>query len=217
MVFKNRQEAGKQLAVELINLRKENPFVLAMPRGGVPIGYEIAEILQAPLEVIVVRKIGLSGNSEFGIGAIAEGGVEILDEVTINALGINREEINNTIRLETFELNRRVKTYRGERQLPDLAGRTAILVDDGMATGLTAEAGIEAVKKLNPKKIIIACPVCPRGTYETSLKEVDGVICLAIPSEFMAVGAWYDDFRVVSDEEVGALLKKANETKRTSG
>lgn len=211
MVFENRQEAGKKLAVQLLKYRGEDPYVLAMPRGGVPIGYEVAQVLQVPLDVIVVRKIGLSGNPEFGIGAIAEGGIKILDQTTIEVLGIDDSEIEGTVQLEEEELKRRVKTYRGEQSLPDLKNRTAILVDDGMATGITARAAIEAVKKLNPQKIVLATPVCALDTAESLKKQVDEVLCLAAPAEFMAVGIWYKDFAQVSDEEVVDLLSKANE------
>lgn len=209
MVFENRQEAGKKLASELLKFRKENPYVLAMPRGGVPIGFEVAQVLQAPLDVIVVRKIGLSSNPEFGIGAIAEGGVRVLDQTTIGVIGIDEEEIKDTIKLEEEELKRRVQVYREEASLPDLTGKTAILVDDGMATGVTAKAAIKAVKKLNPKKIVLASPVCALDTVEGLKKKVDEVICLATPFEFSAVGVWYKNFTQISDEEVVEWLRKA--------
>ncbi|KKR81350.1 MAG: Phosphoribosyltransferase [Candidatus Daviesbacteria bacterium GW2011_GWA1_41_61] len=214
MFFENRQEAGKKLAGELFKYRSENPYVLAMPRGGVPIGFEVAEVLHAPLSVIVVRKIGLSGNREFGIGAIAEGGVKVLDQTTIEVLAIDEEEIKDTLQLEEEELKRRVKTYRGKKPLPDLTGRTAVLVDDGMATGITAKAAIESVKKLNPQKIVLAIPVCALDTVEGFKKMADEVICLAAPAEFMAVGLWYKNFAQISDEEVVDLLKKAENFKR---
>lgn len=210
MVFENRQEAGKKLASELLKYRKESPYVLAMPRGGVPVGFEVAQVLRAPLDVVVVRKIGLSANPEFGIGAIAEGGVEILDQTTIGVLGIDEEEIKDTVQLEEEELRRRVRTYRGSRSLPNLWGKTAVLVDDGMATGITAKAAVEAVKQLHPSRIVLAMPVCALDTVEGFKKLVDEVICLATPYEFMAVGAWYRNFTQVSDAEVVDLLKKAN-------
>lgn len=209
MVFENRQEAGKKLATGLYKYREESPFVLSLPRGGVPIGYEIAEVLHAPLDILVVRKIGLSGNREFGIGAIAEGGVRVLDKTTIEVLGIDEEEIEDTIELEEEELKRRVRIYRGGRFLSNLQGKTIILADDGMATGITAKAAIESVKKLNPKKIVLVSPVCALDTVESLRKLVDEVICLAMPFDFMAVGAWYKNFTQVSDEEVVDLLKKA--------
>lgn len=208
MVFENRQEAGKKLGSELLKFRDQNPFVLAMPRGGVPIGVEVAEILHAPLEVIIVRKIGLSGNREFGIGAIAEGDIKVLDNATLEALGIDDEELADTIELEEQELKRRVQIYRNGKQLPNLTGKTAILVDDGMATGITAKAAIKAVKKLTPKKIILATPVCALDTVESLKNLVDEAICLAAPFEFSAVGLWYRNFTQVSDQEVIDLLKR---------
>ncbi|MBI2315162.1 phosphoribosyltransferase [Candidatus Daviesbacteria bacterium] len=211
MMFENRQEAGKELASKLLKYRGENPYILAMPRGGVPVGFEVAEVLHAPLDVIVVRKIGLFSNPEFGIGAIAEGGVRVLDQTTIGVIGIDEEEIEDTIKLEEEELKRRVRIYREGKPPPNLTGKTAILVDDGMATGITARAAIEAVKKLNPKKIVLASPVCALDTVESLKKIVDEVICLATPFEFMAVGSWYRDFEQISDEEVVDLLKKHTE------
>lgn len=209
MIFENRQQAGKQLASKLLNFREENPIVLALPRGGVPIGYEIAKILQAPLDVLIVRKIGISGNKEFGLGAIAEGGVKILDEISNLSLGIDQDEINTTVELEEKELQRRIDIYRNGKQLPDLKGQTVILVDDGMATGMTARAAIEAVKKLNPKKIILAIPVCARDTVEALRSKLDGILCLATPFQFMAVGLWYRDFEQLSDKEVVKLLQES--------
>lgn len=213
MVFENRSEAGKKLASELIEYRNANPVILALPKGGVPIGYEVADVLHAPLQVIVVRKIGLSSNTEFGIGAIAEGGIKVLDETMIQVLGIDEEEIKDTIRLEEEELNRRIKLYRNGKSLPTLTGKTAILVDDGMATGVTARAAIEAVKKLHPQKIILVSPVCALDTAESLRKIVDKVVCLATPFEFTAVGVWYKNFTQITDEEVVNLLKKVNQGK----
>lgn len=208
MVFKDRREAGEKLAGKLLRYRKENSFVLAVPRGGVPVGFEVAKVLQCPLNVLVVRKIGLSGNREFGIGAIAEGGVQVLDNTTIKALDIGEKELVDIIDLEERELKRRIKIYQDDTLLPNLAGKTAILVDDGIATGITAKAGIEAVKKLNPQKIILAIPVCALDTAEKLRPLVDDIVCLITPAVFMAVGSWYKDFAQISDKEVVELLKK---------
>lgn len=208
MVFQNRKEAGKRLAAKLIKYRKEKPVVLAMVRGGMPIGYEVAQVLQAPLFPIVVRKIGLSSNKEFGIGAIAEGGVEVLDNTTIEVMGISDEEIKDIVELERKELERRVEVYRGGQPLPDLTGKTVILADDGMATGITAKAAIKSVKKLNPKKIVLVSPVCALDIIEGLKSQVDEVLCLATPYEFTAVALWYKDFQQISDEEVINMLKK---------
>lgn len=209
MVFENRQEAGKKLGVQLLKFRNQSPFVLALPRGGVPIGFEIAEILHAPLEVLVIRKIGISGNAEFGIGAVAEGGIKVFDQRTIQLMGVDAKEIETTVKLEEVELQRRVKTYRENRALPDLTGKTAILVDDGMATGMSARAAILSVQKLNPKKIVLATPVCLLDVAEGLKNLVDELVCLAKPFEFMAVGIWYKDYHQISDQEVVALLQKA--------
>ncbi|MBI2338422.1 phosphoribosyltransferase [Candidatus Daviesbacteria bacterium] len=211
MVFENREQAGKKLANKLLRYRKESTFVLALPRGGVPVGFEVAEVLQAPLDVLVVRKIGLSGNKEFGIGAIAEGGVQVLDFAGIESSATNEEELKDVISSEEEELKRRVRIYRGGVPLPDLKGKTVILVDDGIARGITVKAGIEAAKKLNPKKIILAIPVCASDTLESLKRMVDDIVCLATPVKFMAVGSWYKNFAQISDEEVVKLLNKNRE------
>lgn len=208
MVFESRSKAGKKLASELIAFRKDNPIILALPRGGVPVGYEIAKVLQAPLDVLVVRKIGLSSNTEFGIGAIAEGGVKVLDQTTIKLLGIDEKEIETTLALEEEELKRRVEVYRDGKVLPSLRDRLVILVDDGIATGITAQAATLAVKKLNPKRVIFATPVCARGTAESLKHKIDQIICLVSPYEFSSVGLWYKNFSQLSDEEVVKLLKQ---------
>lgn len=213
--FENRADAGKKLALELYKYRDENPVILCLPRGGVPIGFEISEVLHAPLDVLIVRKIGLSSNPEFGIGAIAEQGVKVLDQTTIALLGIDEKEIKTTLELEEIELKRRVKEYRGGNPLPNLKGKLVILVDDGMATGMTAKAAIEAVKKLNPKKVILASPVCAKDTAEGLKSRVDKVVCLSSPYEFSAVALWYRNFEQLSDEEVIRLLNRSQRlTKR---
>lgn len=208
MVFQNRQEAGKKLASELFKYRNENVFVLAIPKGGVPIGFEIAEVLQAPLDVLIVRKIVLSADKDFGIGAIAEGGVRVLDRTTVEVLGIDEEELKDTLQLEEKELEKQVEVYRDSAALPDLTGKTVILADDGMATGMVARAAIEAVKKLNPQKIVLATPVCVLDTAESLRWLIDDIVCLAMPAEFMAVGLWYDNFTQMPDEEMIKLLEK---------
>lgn len=213
MYFESRQEAGKKLAAQLLIYRDEKPIVLALPRGGVPIGYEVAEILQAPLDVLVVRKIGITGNKEFGLGAIAEEGVKILDKTSIEVLGVIEDEVNDTVELEEKELARRVEKYRSGKKLPNMEERTVILVDDGMATGVTARAAIASVKKLHPKKLVLATPVCVFEVAQNMREMVDDFVCLATPYEFSAISVWYKDFRQVSDEEVIELLKK---TKRSN-
>lgn len=217
MYFDSRADAGKKLASVLIKYRNDKPVVLTLPRGGVAVGYEIAEVLHAPLETVVVRKISSSSNPEFAIGAVAEKGVKILDKTTIDSLGINEKDIKNTLKLEREELKRRVKVYRNGAALPGLKGRLVILVDDGIATGLTAKAAIEVVKKLNPKKIILASPVCAGDTADNLKSKVDKVICLFSPSQFSAVGIWYKNFDQLSDSEVIRLLNKSQRLTKRSG
>src|SRR5258706_9451703 len=177
-MYQNRHHAGKLLAHELLHFKSEEPIVLALPRGGVAIGYEVAKALEAPLTTVVARKIGLPGNREFGIGAISENGAYILDQEVINRIGLPMEVLKNVIEEEKKELKRRVTVYRENKPLPDLQNKTVILVDDGLATGVTAKAAIAAVKKLQPKKIIFASAVCAYDTAVTLRQMVDEVVCL---------------------------------------
>ncbi|QQG43182.1 MAG: phosphoribosyltransferase [Candidatus Daviesbacteria bacterium] len=209
MIFTDRSEAGKRLAVKLKPYRNKNPIILALPRGGVPVGFEVAKILHAPLEVVVARKIGAPSNAELGIGAISEEGVKVLDEDTIALLGLSEDEIKDVVEREERELKRRIDFYRQGKPLPNFTGKTAILVDDGLATGVTAKAATLAVKKLNPRKIIFATPVCAKDSTAKLSTQIDSVICIFKPFEFRAVGPWYKEFKQVSDEEVVDKLKKA--------
>ncbi|MBP9692886.1 MAG: phosphoribosyltransferase [Alphaproteobacteria bacterium] len=207
-MFDDRSNAGRQLAEKLKEIKYKNLLILALPRGGVPIGYEVAQVLHAPLDVIVARKVGLPWNPELGIGAVAPG-VQILDEASLKMLGLNRSDIKPIIAQEQAELTRRILLYRGNEELPKIAGKTVILVDDGLATGITARAAFKAIKQLKPEKLILAVPV---GSFEAInlLKEsVDELICLKIPPHFYAVSAFYHNFPQVSDEEVVDLLRKA--------
>ena len=206
MIFENRQEAGKQLAQKLRKLVRDRPIILALPRGGVPVGYEIARLLHAPLEVIVVRKIGAPDNSEFGIGAIAEGGIKILDEPVVEFIGLSKKELNKLIKKEEKELRRRVAIYRDNKQLSDLSGRTVIIVDDGLATGITARAAISSVKQKKPKQIIFAAPVCAYETIQDLGLLKDKVICLVAPRDMVAIGLWYQNFDQLSDKQVKEML-----------
>lgn len=210
MVFTNRFSAGEQLANDLQHYHFTDPYVLALPRGGVPIGFEIAKILNAPLNVLVARKLGAPTNPEFGIGSIAENGVIILDERTINLLQISQDDLHHVILHESSELERRIAEYRHGDQLPSMEGRTVILVDDGLATGVTARAAIESTKKLHPKELIFASPVCALDSVHELQNEVDQVICLAAPIDFIAVGRWYQSFSQVTDEEVVDLLHRVH-------
>lgn len=212
MYYKDRYDAGRKLAEKLILYKDENPIVLALPRGGVIVGFEIAKKLKAPLDVFVARKIGVPFYPELGMGAIAPNGVKVIDNDLIQSLKIPESEVEKMIELETIELNRRIKLYRGSRQPLDLSNKTVILVDDGLATGVTARASILAIKKSNPKRLILAVPVSPPDTADEFRKKVDVFLCLQEPQDFYAVGAYYLDFNQVSDNEVISLLKKAERT-----
>lgn len=205
-LFRDRADAGQQLAARLTRYRDEDPIVLALPRGGVPVGYEIARVLGAPLDVFPVRKLGAPGQRELGIGAIAPGGACVLDSATIRELGITRAQIENVVAAETLELQRQLHRFRGERPMPALQGRTVILVDDGLATGVSARVAILAIRALRPRRVVLAVPVCAPKTAEGLSHEVDELVCLARPENFLAVGRWYHDFQQTSDETVLELL-----------
>lgn len=209
-LFKNREDAGRRLAKRLSECRNEDPVVLALPRGGVPVGYEISRSLGAPLDIFVARKLGAPGQPEFGIGAVAQGGVRVLNEDAVQTLGIPEEYIERMAEEETAEIERRLALLRGEgRPEPEVGGRTAILVDDGLATGVTARAAVEALRRRSPERLILAVPVCAAQTAETLRSEVDELICLEAPADLMAIGLWYQDFYQVPDEEVVELLERA--------
>ncbi len=207
--FKDREDAGRQLAERLLPYRDENPIVLALPRGGVPVGYEVARALKAPLDVFIARKLGAPGRRELGIGAVAQGGVRVLNEDTIRALGIPEEYIEQVAAEETAEIERRLRLLRGDRPEPRVRGRTVILVDDGIATGVTAWAAIRALRRRVPQRLVLAVPVCAPQTAEAIRPEVDDLVCLKAPYNLMAIGFWYRDFEQVSDEEVIELLEDA--------
>ena len=207
--FEDREDAGRQLAERLLPYRDENPIVLALPRGGVPVGYEIAHALKAPLDVFIARKLGAPGRRELGIGAVAQGGVRVLNEDTIRALGISEEYIEQVAAEETAEIERRLRLLRGDRPEPRVRGRTVILVDDGIATGVTAWAAIRALRRRAPRRLVLAVPVCAPQTAEAIRSEVDDLVCLKAPYNLMAIGFWYRDFEQVSDEEVIELLEDA--------
>jgi len=204
-IFKNRQEAGRKLARRLIAYRNNKPIILALPRGGVGVGYEIARVLHAKLDVIISRKIGAPYNPEFGIGAVSEKDTVVLDRQTINKFGYAEKDIHKEQQQAQKELERRLLLYRGNHQLPNLFGKTVIVVDDGLATGVTALAAIKAIKKDKPEQLIFAVPVCASETGTTIQSLVDTFICLA-SRNLWAIGLYYEDFKQVSDEEVLHLL-----------
>jgi putative phosphoribosyl transferase len=213
-VFEDREEAGRKLAPLLFHLRPENPVVLALPRGGVEVGYYVARELNAPLDVIVARKLGAPGQEELGIGAIAPGGVRIVDDYAVRYLGITPEKIDQIAQREAEEMERRLRLYRGDRPTLALHDRTVILVDDGLATGVSARAAIRSVQQQDPRRVVLAVPVCAGDTAQSIRDEGVEVLCVNTPSQFRAVGYWYRDFRQLTDQEVIDLLRRA-EMERT--
>ena len=208
-IFRDRREAGRRLAEQVEHLRSEHPVVLGLPRGGVPVAYEIASSLEAPLDVILVRKLGAPLHPEYGIGAIAEEGVRLVDRRALAALGVDSDELGQIIAREQAVLERRQRLYRGERPPIPLVDRTVILVDDGVATGGTAIAAARAARARGAGRVVLAVPVGPPDAERRFADEVDEFICLEAPEEFFAVGAYYQRFRQTSDEEVRELLASA--------
>ena len=186
-------------------------MVLALPRGGVPVGAEISDALDAPLDVIIARKLGAPGQPELAIGAVAPGDVRLVNERVVRLLGIPEDWIEHAAREELAEVERRMVRFRGRRPAPALRDRSVILVDDGIATGMTARAAIRAIRAEKPRKVILAVPVCARETAKKLSEEIDELVCLEIPDDLWAIGLWYRDFHQVPDEEVVSLLEKTHE------
>lgn len=208
--YHDRRFAGQLLAKELQPFAKQNDvIVLGLPRGGVPVAFEIAKALHAPLDVFIVRKLGVPGHVELAMGAIASGGVTVFNDDIIKSQQVTSEEINVVMQKELREIERRELSYRHNEPIPDLRDKVVILVDDGIATGATMRAAIKALRKLDVEKIIVAVPVAANDTCETFNELADGLICPLRPQEFYAVGAWYDNFEQTEDEEVFQLLKDA--------
>lgn len=206
--FRDRFHAGRQLAAALQRYAGQpNLLVLALPRGGVPVGYEVARILNASLDVMLVRKLGVPGQEELAMGAIASGGIRILSQDVLTAFGISEPIVARIAAEAREELDRRERIYRDDRPAPDVEGRTIILVDDGLATGATMRAAAAALRAQHPAQLVVAVPVAPPETCATLRGEVDDVICAQVLDPFFAVGNWYDDFAQVSDEEVRRLLR----------
>lgn len=211
MRFPDRTQAGRQLGAVLADLDLSAPVVLALPRGGVPVAFEVAAQLEAPLEVFVARKVGAPGHPEFGIGAIAEGddpGGVVVDEEALRVLGVRRERFDALAAHERIELERRVWHYRGDRPLPPLDGREVIVVDDGLATGVTAEAALRALRLRRTRRLLLAVPVCAPDTA-LRLGTLAEVVCLSRPPDFRAVGRWYERFDQTTDAEVIDLLARS--------
>jgi putative phosphoribosyl transferase len=209
MIFANRAEAGRSLAWRLQKYANRNDVVvLGIPRGGVPVAFEVAKALRAPLEVFLLRKLGVPGQEEFALGAIASGGVRVLDRQIIRALSLRSSEVEGISARARQELERREAAYRGDQPPLSVAGKTVILVDDGIATGASLLAGIRALRPRRPAKIVIAVPVAPAPVCKRLAYEVDEMVCVATPEPFSAVGRFYDDFPQVEDEEVVELLAR---------
>lgn len=205
--FRNRVEAGALLADRLAAYRdRDDVIILALPRGGVPVAAEVARRLDAVLDVFVVRKLGVPGHEELAMGAIASGGVRLVNEDVVVPLGIPSNVIDSVARSEQIELARREQLYRGNRPPIGLAGKTVILVDDGLATGSTMRAAVMAVRQQQPAQVVVAVPVGARDTCDVLAREADEVVCVRTPDPFLAVGLWYRDFTPTSDSEVRALL-----------
>ncbi len=211
MRFRNRAEAGRLLARRLQRYAgREDVIVLALPRGGVPVAYQIASALKVPLDVFVVRKLGVPGEEELAMGAIASGGVRVLSHELIAELGLTDEDVERVATRELAELQRRERVFRGDRLFPSLEGRVVILVDDGIATGATMSAAIQAIREQHPARICVAVPVGAPQALESLQSEVDELICLLAPEPLLGIGAWYQDFAQLTDAEVIAYLQRAH-------
>ena len=209
MIFDNRVDAGRRLAGRLGEYHGPNTVVLAIPRGGVVIGYEVAGSLGAPLDVIIPRKLGAPNQQELAIGAIAGENIVVLDQQTIGYLGVPAEYIEAEVKRQREEITRRRKLYRDDRPFPSLEGKTVLLVDDGVATGATTTAAAREVRAHNPGKLVLAIPVAPPETVDRLRREVDDLVVLETPEPFYSVGSWYYEFEQTSDEQVVALLDAA--------
>src|ERR687894_2185956 len=208
--FRDRSEAGQLLAAKLADYAdRPDVVVLALPRGGVPVAYEVARALGAPLDVFLVRKLGIPGHEELAMGAVATGGVRVLNEQVVRALRIPDYVIDAIAAKEEQELARRERLYRGDRPPPDVRGRTVILVDDGLATGATMHAAIQALRQQQPAHIVVAVPAASPEACDELKEEVDDVVCAVTPEPFYAVGLWYEDFSQTTDDEVRELLALA--------
>jgi predicted phosphoribosyltransferase len=207
--FRNRAEAGRRLAEALQDYAgRDDVVVLALPRGGVPVGFEVARALGAPLDVFLVRKLGVPGHEELAMGAVASGGVRVLNEELVRRLGLSPQELEEIVARAEAELERREAAYRGDRPRTDVRGKVAILVDDGLATGATMRAAVEALRREGPAKLVVAVPTGAAESCEDLRPLVGELVCLTTPQPFYAVGLWYDDFTPTTDDEVRELLAR---------
>ncbi len=207
--FKDRTSAGRDLAAKLAHLRDQNVIVLGLPRGGLPVAYEIAHALHAPLDVLNVRKLGVPWHEELAMGAIATGGVRVLNNDVIMATGVTRENLDEVTALQRLELDRRERLYRSGRPAPDLRGRIVVLVDDGIATGATARAAISVVRAQQPARVVLAVPVVQALQADELKLEVDELVCVVAPGDLYAIGVWYDSFPQLTDDEVRKILARS--------
>jgi putative phosphoribosyl transferase len=210
-LFMNRADAGKKLSEKLIKYaRREDVAILALPRGGVPVAFEVARRLRAPLDIFLVRKLGLPGQEELAMGAIASGGIRVLNEDVVNRLGVPDDVLNSVTTKEMAELERRERAYRGDAPMIEVSDRTVILIDDGLATGASMKAAVSGLWSRDPDRLVVAVPVAAPDVCARFQQLVDEIICLETPEMFFGVGAWYDDFAQVIDEDVRQLLQRAN-------
>ncbi len=208
-IFTDREDAGRQLGERLESRREVDALVLALPRGGVPVGYEVARTLEVPLDIFVARKLGAPGQPELAIGAVAAGGGRVLNDGVVRELGVSEDWIRAVTERELVEVGRRMRRFRGDRPEPEIGGRTVILVDDGIATGMTVRAAIRAIRERSPRKIVLAVPVCAGVTADSLAAEVDELACLRTPADLWAIGFWYENFHQLGDEEVVELLERS--------
>jgi predicted phosphoribosyltransferase len=215
MIFQDRTDAGRLLAARLTRYAdRTDVLVLALPRGGVPVAYEVAKELNAPLDVFLVRKLGIPGHEEFAMGAIAPGGVRVLNEDIVNYLKIPAQVVDAVATREQRELERRERAYRDDRPPPDVKDHIVILIDDGLATGSTMRAATESLRLQTPQRIVVAVPVSSQETCDEFRSEVDEIVCGVTPRPFRGVGMWYKDFSQTTDDEVRDLLQRANQTRQ---
>jgi putative phosphoribosyl transferase len=207
--FKDRTDAGRQLAGMLTHLRGKDVIVLGLPRGGLIVAYEVAHALEAPLDLLNVRKLGVPWQEELAMGAIATGGVQVFNNDIIMSAGVNTEELEEAVALQQLELQRREHLYRGGGPAPDLRGRTVVLVDDGIATGSTVRAAIAVIRAQHPARLVLAVPVAQESIAATLAGEVDELICVRKPGDLYAISAWYDHFPQTTDREIQAVLSRA--------